>query len=93
MPDTLKGQVTLYGPDNQKIVKDLPAQPLSPAEARVFREFKKLLVKYQLQHNFRCAKCQKNRSEQPGYLDWTIGPDKIVLMCSCRQIVFLGHTL
>jgi hypothetical protein len=91
--DTVKGSVTLYGADGQAVTKDLPAVPLPSDDARVFRAFKKLLVKYQLQHNFKCAKCSTNRNGQPGYLDWTIGPDKIILMCGCRQIVFLGQTL
>ena len=93
MPDTIPGQVTLYGYDGQKVVKELPAQPLTSAEARVMRDFKKILQRYELQHNFRCGKCQKNRNDQPGYLDWTIGPDKIILMCGCRQILYLGQTL
>jgi hypothetical protein len=91
--ETMKGQVTLYGADGQAVVKDLPALMLSSAEARVLRDFKKILQKYQLQHNFRCAKCGQNRNSQPGYLDWTIGADKIILMCGCRQILYLGQTL
>jgi hypothetical protein len=93
MPETIKGQVTLYDAAGQPFVKDLPAQPLTTEEARVMRDFKKILQRYSLQHNFRCAKCEKNRAGLPGYLDWTIGPNKIVLMCGCRQIVYLGATL
>jgi len=91
--ETVKGQVTLYDGAGNAVVKDLPAQPLTSAEARVMRDFKKILQRYELQHNFRCAKCGQNRQGQSGYLDWTIGHDKIILMCGCRQIVFLGQTL
>jgi hypothetical protein len=91
--ETVKGQVTLYDGAGNAVVKDLPAAALSSAEARLLREFKQFLQRYQLQHNFRCAKCGQNRQGQPGYLDWTIAHDKIILMCGCRQIVFLGQTL
>jgi hypothetical protein len=91
--DTLKGSVTLYDGAGNAVVKDLPAAALSSADARTMRDFKKILQRYQLQHNFRCAKCGQNRNGQPGYLDWTIEPGKIILMCGCRQIVFLGQTL
>jgi hypothetical protein len=91
--ETIPGTVTLYDGHGHAIVKDLPAVPFTTDEARILREFKKILQRYELQHNFRCAKCQQNRHGQAGYLDWTIGPGKIILMCGCRQIVYLGQTL
>lgn len=93
MPETMPGRVTLYGPDGNAVMKDLPAEPLTIEEAKILRAFKKILVRRQLQHNFRCGKCHQNRSGQPGYLDWTIASDKIILMCGCRQIVYLGQTV
>lgn len=91
--DRVPGRVLLYDGNGNKVEQDKPAEPLSPEEARVMRDFKKILQRRGLQHNFRCAKCGQNRVGREGYLDWTIGPDKIILMCGCRQIVFLGQTL
>jgi len=91
--DTVSGKVTLYDGQGNAVVKDLPAIPLTPAEARTMRDFRKLLQRYGLQHNLRCAKCGQNRQGHEGYLDFMIGPDKIVLICGCRQIVYLGQTL
>ena len=91
--DTVQGRVTLFDGQGNQVTKDLPAVPLTNAEARVLREFKKILQRHNLQHNFRCATCGQNRLGHEGYLDWTIGPDKIILMCGCKQIVFFGQTL
>jgi len=91
--DQVAGKITLYDGNGNAVVKDLPAIPLTPAEARTMRDFKKILQRYALQHNFRCAKCGQNRLGHAGYLDWTIGPEKIVLICGCRQLVYMGQTL
>ncbi len=92
MEAPVTGQVTLYDGAGNAVVKDLPAVPLTTEEARFLREFRKFLLRGELQINFRCARCRQNRQGHEGYLDWTISPDKIIFMCGCRQIVYLGQT-
>jgi hypothetical protein len=93
MDAPVQGQVTLYDGAGNAVVKHLPAVPLTTEEARMLREFRKFLLRAGLQINVRCAKCATDRNGRPGYLDWTIGPEKVIFMCGCRQIVYLGQTL
>lgn len=85
-PDDL---MTIVAPDGSVTVT--PTVRLSDDEARVFREYKKLKLKYGFREYNRCNTCFES-DDRPDGMKGHVTDSEIVLECRCRVLLYRGQS-
>lgn len=80
---------TILGPDGAPAV--VPTLVFSSDEARIFREYKKLLRKYGLREALYCNDCWNGRLADGCEAHVTSG--QILVRCRCKLRFFQGYSL
>lgn len=78
----------LYGPNNEPI--NTPTVLLDPADARIIREYKKVLQRLGLKEALYCDECW-DRNVNHG-LEAHVTSSQIVFKCRCKLRVHMGAT-
>jgi hypothetical protein len=90
LTDDLKGTITRPGEDGTPVTEAIPTRAFTKDEAATFRDYKKLLAKYNLVESIYCRACfTGNRHDgTEAYVTDT----EIAVICRCTQRVYFGST-